>query len=166
MSHPDQELVARQLRGLTILDEAHRATTRGSATAGLVFLGLGLAFPAMKIAAIAALSVTWSPFLQRAADIPIWVVAIMIVCGGGIGAYALVNAWKLRAAGSPVLAHLRANADDPLVDMVCQVVVHRGHRTAYFDFTTRRGRVLREVVTGALEGRVADAASTCVPRSR
>ncbi|UJR86008.1 hypothetical protein [Sandaracinus amylolyticus] len=165
MSH-DHELVARQLRDLAILDEAHRATSRTSAITGLVFLAIGLAFPAMKIAASAALSVTWSPFLQRAADIPIWVVVIMVVCGGGIGVFGLVNAWKLRAAGSPVLAHLRASSDDPLVDVVCQVVVNRGHRTAYFDFTTRRGRVLREVVLGALEPRVAEATSVCVPRRR
>jgi hypothetical protein len=160
----DRDRTAQQVREFAVFDEAHRAAAGTSAGVGLVFLGLGLAFPAMKaIAGVAHGTSTAPGFVQRMADMPIWVVVLMTICGGVLGFFGVRSWWRLRASSAPTTAYLRANPDDPVVDAQAQVLVKRGYRSATFFFTTRRGHQLREVVSGAFEARAQAAITASVP---
>lgn len=163
----DRELAARQLRDLAVLDEAHRALSGTGVGCGAVFLLIGLAFPAMKLLATIAHAAMPGPgFIQRMADIPTWVVVLMMVCGGGIGLYALVTGWKQRGASAPTIAHLRAHPDDPIVAVQSQAHVQRGYRTVHHWLTSKRGAQTHEVVPASHEKRVEQALATAIPQAR
>lgn len=159
----DRALVAHQLQALALLDEAHRAVARGGAIAGLVFFLLGVSCPATALLGSVLESFVSAPFVHRMANIPIWVMAIMVVCCGFLASIGFFFGWRQRAAGSPVLAHLRASPDDPIIASGCQVYVRDGHRSAHFTLLTRRGVKLEQVVNTAFEPRVAAAIEAALP---
>ncbi len=160
---PDHALVASQLRELALLDDAHRASARVGWITGAIFFALGLAFPLMKVAGMIAAEATSSPFVHRMANLPIWVVGLMIVCGGGLGLAGFVFGWRVRNQGSSVLDHLRAHPDDPIAQTQCDVVVRNGHRIAHFHFWTRRGTQLYQNVDAGFEPKVLAAIDRAVP---
>ena len=159
----DRALVAHQLQALALLDEAHRSVARTGAIAGLAFLLLGLSCPGTALLGKVLEQFVSAGFVHRMANIPIWVMAIMVVCSGFLATVGFVFGWRQRHAGSPVLAHLRASPDDPIVASGCQVYVRDGHRSAYFTFVTRGGRTLEQVVNASFEERVATALAAAIP---
>ena len=97
------------------------------------------------------------------ANVPIWVMAIMVICCGVLGAVGFAFGWRLRNAGSPVLNHLREHPQDPLVDVKTWVEVRRGVRTAHFTFVTRRGHELHQVMDAKFEARVLGVLDSAIP---
>ena len=160
----DRDVVARQLDALRVLDEAHRGAVRTSGALGAFFLFLGAAFPLAKALGMALRTPTSGPgFVQRLADVPIWVVLLMLGCGLLVGGLGLKTAWRLHRSGSPALAHLRTTGD-PFVSAQTTVVVRRGYRSATFHLTSRGGTLVNELVPGTLESQVAAAIARCIPQ--
>ncbi|HJL19728.1 MAG TPA: hypothetical protein RMH99_28960 [Sandaracinaceae bacterium LLY-WYZ-13_1] len=150
MSHGQDQLA--RLRPL--LEEAHRSQTKFLFGFGAAVLLLGLSCPASKVLGSLAEGAVSSPFVHRMANFPIWVIAIMVVCGVGLGALSLLMGIKARAGGSPVVAHLKAHPEDALVSVQTRIVINRGYRSAHYHFVTASGRQVTEILGYGFEPRM------------
>lgn len=152
------DLAHAQLQRLRpILDASHRSQTKLTLGFGIFLAVLAVSCPASKVLGAALEGAVRSPFVHRLANIPIWVVAIMVVCAGFLAAVAFFLTVKQRRMGSPVVAHLTAHGDDPLRSVHTRVVVNRGYRSAHYHFRTASGRELTEVLGQGFETRMEDA---------
>ena len=140
-----------------ILDESHRSQTRFLLGFGIFLAALAVSCPASKVLGAALEGTVQSAFVHRLADIPIWVVAIMVVCAGALAVVAFFLTARQRRMGSPVIAHLTAHGDDPLRSVQTRVVINRGYRSAHYHFRTASGRELTEVLGQSFEPRMEDA---------
>jgi hypothetical protein len=143
-----QPTTADQIASLAFLDVEAKKQSR-------MFLWIGLLLGPVALGA---------PVVSLFTDVPFWVAGIMLVCAGLLAAVCLLLAFT---RGSTVLAHLRANAGDPVVHARFWVEVQRGVRNLQLVCTTRSGAELYEVLfvaAGPAEEQMIAAVRKVVPR--